>query len=93
MYVAPRRAPRDSAQVPRQAVGRVIGKKGATIQAIERESGARVKVVDGDAGSDAAEIRVQGDDEARARATEAVLEIVSRAKYPPPQRIDAMDTS
>ena len=32
-------------------------------------------------------------DEARARATEAVLEIVSRAKYPPPQRIDAMDTS
>ena len=54
--------------VPRAAVGRVIGKRGATIKGIERDSGCRVRVVDGDDDGDDAEVRVSHPDEARRAA-------------------------
>ena len=74
--------------VPRAAVGRVIGKRGATIKGIERDSGCRVRVVDGDDDGDDAEVRVSHPDEARrAAALDAVLAIVERDQYrPPPSR-------
>ncbi|KAH8092798.1 Zc3h12a-like ribonuclease NYN domain containing protein [Aureococcus anophagefferens] len=77
--------------VPRQAVGRVIGKRGATIQGIERNSGARVRVDDGgDRSSDIAGILIAGAPDQRAQAVEAITDIVSRSRYPPPRK-DAMD--
>ena len=73
--------------VPRLAVGRVIGKKGATIRDIEVNSGARVSVdKDGDRTSDIVEVRVSHPDAAnRAQAIEAITDIVSRCRYPPPK--------
>ena len=79
--------------VPRAAVGRVIGKRGATIKGIERDSGCRVRVVDGDDDGDDAEVRVSHPDEARrAAALDAVLAIVERDQYrPPPSRGNTAD--
>jgi len=73
--------------VPRAAVGRVIGKRGATIKGIERDSGCRVRVVDGADDGDA-EVRVSHPDaERRSAALDAVLSIVERDNYgPPPSR-------
>ena len=59
--------------MPRAAVGRVIGKRGATIKGIERDSGCRVRVVDGDDDGDDAEVRVSHPDEARRAAAEPAV--------------------
>ena len=101
---APGDAAVESVLVPRAAVGRIIGSRGANIQEIERNSGARVDVLrDDDANADIAEVRVTHEDAAcRAQAVEAITDIVSRGKYAPPRsrvkpRADsddaAMDTS
>ena len=76
----------ESLLVPRQAVGRIIGKKGATIRELEKRSGARIQI-NQNSGDDVAEVLITGADAAaRATALAAVEDVVSRGRYPPPRR-------
>lgn len=58
-------------------VGKILGRKGETIQRLEQKSGCRI-----DVGKDIGLVEIQGDQEARDKCLELVLQEVSFAKTP-----------
>jgi len=75
-------APGDSSQrvpVPSELVGRVIGKQGETIAKLERESGARLRILkaeEGDEDEEFQDLLIRGSSEAVAKAVELVEPLV-----------------
>jgi len=67
----------DYLKLPRQIMGRVIGKQGSTINSIRENSGARIDAEDKD--DDMCEFRIQGSPEAIDRAKTMILEIVDKS--------------
>mmetsp|Transcript_49331 Transcript_49331/g.97996 ORF Transcript_49331/g.97996 Transcript_49331/m.97996 type:complete len:683 (-) Transcript_49331:115-2163(-) len=67
----------DYLRLPRQIMGRVIGKQGATINSIRESSGARIDAEDKD--DDMCEFRIQGSPEAVERARTMILEVADKS--------------
>merc|ERR1719325_486486 len=67
----------DYLKLPRQIMGRVIGKQGATINSIRESSGARIDAEDKD--DDMCEFKIQGSPEAVDRAKTKILEVADKS--------------
>lgn len=67
-------------RVPQFAVGRIIGRQGATIRALQRESGARVNMVRGSEGSLESACVVSGSQEQIVRAVALIKEAVQQSE-------------
>ena len=66
--------------VPQFAVGRIIGRQGATIRALQRESGARINMVRGSDGALESVCVVSGSQEQIVRAVSLVKEAVQQSE-------------
>jgi len=77
----------DYLRLPRQIMGRVIGKSGSTINGIRESSGARIDAEDKD--DEQCEFRIQGTPEAVERAKSMILEVVEKSSAGPGGRSDS----
>lgn len=66
--------------IPQRAVGRIIGRQGANIRSIQRESGAKVTMVDGSRSDSVRTCEVIGASEQLARAVALIQEMVTQCE-------------
>lgn len=70
--------------LPQKAVGRVIGRQGANIRSIQRESGAKVSMMSGGQSEAVRLCEVVGSSEQLARAVALIQELVAQSEKPRP---------
>ena len=66
--------------IPQRAVGRIIGRQGANIRSIQRESGAKVTMIDGSRSDSVRTCEVIGTSEQLARAVALIQEMVAQCE-------------
>lgn len=67
--------------IPRKAVGRIIGRHGANIRSLQRESGAKITMMDGSRSDSVRTCEVIGTPEQLTRAVALVQEMVSQSDH------------